>query len=732
MQEKISFDMSQGGIIMKKTMCMILVLLMLVSSVNFVVFAEGFTRIEGVYEVDEFTYTQVESCSISKFEEKTVYNISKNVIGDDGIKYLLGVFSNANLKSIVTDVSDHITPANNPDYPVNGIKFNLKIKNGEYYDFLFDDKHVWYTYNISTDDGIIVFYEGLFEFVDDSTYDGLSEKINEWRAQQEKVNEQNEIDRKKNPIPVSDFNIIYEARIKCLGLDEFTFGVCSYKCDNTYVTALYRLLFDTDTRKIYKVVKSKPVNNTFTIENERILELEGNNSSGVEYDNTLGESWIFKIQINVNNSREAESIRIMSKLPGGEYNAGEYIDMSQHSQSGKLPVGWFSSENNIDYPDKLSYFEKLYSERITTHHGVVIGGIKQGAEREWGICKYSNRLSGDVHAFYLYDKTLDQYYISEIEEVFCNPEIVNVITFDKTRYIHNNFEHHVDYVPNTDHYRLRIGIDQNKEIRSRSFFVYHSSSTASCEILESEYLSGNLSSLELEDYFASDSYKSGLEKENSAREEVIEKENPADDVAVKDEQATEDKTLDEKQSEEKLQDDSSIKPEETDDVKQDIEETQKDNTDETENVEKAPISFVDVPTSHWAYNEISYFSQEGIVLGYGDGYFGVNDSITYEHFALLLKRLFDYDEDDTQPVAAVREDVIVSVVKALNIDVTNVDTKIIYEKFDDCTSIQTKNIKYIAAAIEQGLVIGSYRKLYPHDNLTRAETVMLLHRAIDY
>ena len=717
-------------------MCVILAFLMFVTSVNFVVFADGYTRIEGVYEIENFSYDQVESCSVYKFEEKMVYNISKDVIGDDGLKYLLEVFSNANLKSIVTDVSDHITPANNPDYPVDGIEFHIKIKNGDYYDFLFDDKHVWYTYNISTDDGIIVFYEGLFEFADKSVYDALSERINEWRLQQEKINAQNEIDRKKNPVAVSDFNIIYEARMNCLGLDEFAFGICSYKRNNNTVTSLYTVAFDTDEKKIFEIINAKPVNNTFTSESDRLLEFEGSNTSGVEYDNTL-KSWIFKIQINVDNSHMAESIRIMSKVPGGEYNPGEYIDMSQHYQIGKFPAEWFTPENNIDYPAKLSYFEKLYSERMSTHHGVVVGGKKQGAEREWGICRYSNELSGDVHAFYLYDKTLNLYYISEINEVFYNSEIVNVITFDKTRYIHNNFEHFDDYVPNTDHYTLRIGINQNKEIRSRSFYVYYSSSNAWCEILESEPLSGDLNSLDLEDYFTSDSYRIGLEKEHSARDEVTEKENPSDDVTPKDEQTTENETLDEnkndeKVNDEKLQDDSSAKNEVTDDAEQDIDDSQKENADETEKDERPPISFIDVPASHWAYKEISSFSQKGIVLGYGNGYFGVNDPVTYEHFALLLKRLFDYDEDDTQPVAAVREDVIVSVVKALGIDVSNVNTQIIEEKFDDCSSVQPKNLKYIAAAIEQGLVIGSYGKLYPHDNLTRAETVMLLHRAITY
>jgi len=114
----------------------------------------------------------------------------------------------------------------------------------------------------------------------------------------------------------------------------------------------------------------------------------------------------------------------------------------------------------------------------------------------------------------------------------------------------------------------------------------------------------------------------------------------------------------------------------------------------------------------------------------GNGYFGVNDNIAYEHFALLLARLFGYDAENKENSSAVREDIIVSVVKALNMDVAYANEGLIDKVFSDCGDLKPENRKYIAAAIESGLVVGYDGKLFPVQKLTRAETVVLLYRAI--
>jgi len=160
--------------------------------------------------------------------------------------------------------------------------------------------------------------------------------------------------------------------------------------------------------------------------------------------------------------------------------------------------------------------------------------------------------------------------------------------------------------------------------------------------------------------------------------------------------------------------------------KEENKEIEQANKEETE---PEAEDFIDVPKTHWAYENVSEFSRRKIVLGYGNGYFGVDDSITYEHFGLLLERMFNYTAENIESTPAIREEVIVSVVKALNWDVANVDESIIEKTFSDCGGLRTENRKYIAKAIEKGLVIGYDGKLFADSNLTRAETVTLLARA---
>lgn len=48
--------------------------------------------------------------------------------------------------------------------------------------------------------------------------------------------------------------------------------------------------------------------------------------------------------------------------------------------------------------------------------------------------------------------------------------------------------------------------------------------------------------------------------------------------------------------------------------------------------------FLDVPTSHWAYNSIQQLVGLGYIKGYEDGYFGINNNITRAQAATVLMR----------------------------------------------------------------------------------------------
>lgn len=55
-------------------------------------------------------------------------------------------------------------------------------------------------------------------------------------------------------------------------------------------------------------------------------------------------------------------------------------------------------------------------------------------------------------------------------------------------------------------------------------------------------------------------------------------------------------------------------------------------------------TFTDVPSSHWAYDEIQSAVADGIVTGYSDGTFKPANSVTNAHFTVMVTRAFYPDE----------------------------------------------------------------------------------------
>ena len=140
--------------------------------------------------------------------------------------------------------------------------------------------------------------------------------------------------------------------------------------------------------------------------------------------------------------------------------------------------------------------------------------------------------------------------------------------------------------------------------------------------------------------------------------------------------------------------------------------------------------FIDVPPDHWAYDDIMTLAKNNVILGYGNNYFGVNDSVTNEQLAILLKRQFNYDEKNTSASAAKRENIIVSLIKALNPDLSKVDTSVIAADFSDGNKISDSDKPYIAYAVENKIVLGDNGNLNLENNVTRAETAALINRAL--
>ncbi|MFC3886502.1 S-layer homology domain-containing protein [Bacillus songklensis] len=110
--------------------------------------------------------------------------------------------------------------------------------------------------------------------------------------------------------------------------------------------------------------------------------------------------------------------------------------------------------------------------------------------------------------------------------------------------------------------------------------------------------------------------------------------------------------------------------------------------------------FTDVPNSHWAYNEIQYWTELGVITGYGDGSFKPEQSLKRAHAALLLA-------------------------KAMKLDTSHPTNP----NFSD---VPTDHLYYdaIATIANMGIVTGKQDGRFdPNGTLTRAQMAAILTRA---
>lgn len=179
--------------------------------------------------------------------------------------------------------------------------------------------------------------------------------------------------------------------------------------------------------------------------------------------------------------------------------------------------------------------------------------------------------------------------------------------------------------------------------------------------------------------------------------------------------------------------------------------------------------FYDVPSSHWAYSQISEMSKRGVINGYPDGNFYPNNTVTRAEFAKIMTvtagiDIYDYSQNfkDTKSdawytpyvnaakvylsgystpngnyyypeQAALREDIAVALVKLKGYSTAGADESILTTMFTDVSSISQDARKYIAVAIDRGLVSGyDDRTFRGQATITRAEATAMLWRAYQY
>lgn len=155
----------------------------------------------------------------------------------------------------------------------------------------------------------------------------------------------------------------------------------------------------------------------------------------------------------------------------------------------------------------------------------------------------------------------------------------------------------------------------------------------------------------------------------------------------------------------------------------------KKDTPVTSDYEKKQV-FSDVPTDHWARKSIENFYYATIVRGVGNGKYAPEDHMTSEHFGFLLNRLFGYEYSNTSQTPAIRQDVIKALICAMNLDEETDNTDKILSVYSDASLVKSENKDCLAIAVENGIVEGYAGSLNANGNLTRAEAITLIDRAV--
>lgn len=175
-------------------------------------------------------------------------------------------------------------------------------------------------------------------------------------------------------------------------------------------------------------------------------------------------------------------------------------------------------------------------------------------------------------------------------------------------------------------------------------------------------------------------------------------------------------------------------------------------------------TFWDVSKDHWAFSYIGELVDKGVLEGYDDGSFRPENTVTRAEWAKIMvlaaglpvndnnvyftdmqghwanmyvntarDYLSAYTDGTYKPdLAAVREDVTVSMVRLKGYDTSNVDYSYL-NQFSDTASISNSLKAYVAVAVEKGLIDGFDDGTFRGQNtLTRAEAAALLWRAFQY
>ena len=181
-------------------------------------------------------------------------------------------------------------------------------------------------------------------------------------------------------------------------------------------------------------------------------------------------------------------------------------------------------------------------------------------------------------------------------------------------------------------------------------------------------------------------------------------------------------------------------------------------------------TFTDLPSNHWAFEYIMELVDKGTISGYPDKMFRPNRQVTRAEFAKLIvtasglpvkttsvSSFYDVKTTDwyspfiesaksfltgynmegraiyNPNTSALREDIAIALVKLKGYDVSIADESIIQAMFTDYDGISSYAKRYVAVAVERGLISGYDDQTFrPQSSITRAEVATMLWRASRY
>ena len=180
--------------------------------------------------------------------------------------------------------------------------------------------------------------------------------------------------------------------------------------------------------------------------------------------------------------------------------------------------------------------------------------------------------------------------------------------------------------------------------------------------------------------------------------------------------------------------------------------------------------FSDVPTTHWAFDYIGELVNDNVINGYPDGKFRPENNVSRAEFAKIMitaagiktttataSSFSDVDVNEwycpyiesakefltgytyngesmyLPDKMAIREDIAVALVKLKGYDVSVADLGMLKSMFADYDSISETAKRYVAVAVERGLVSGYDDGTFKgQQSITRAEAATLIWRANQY